>query len=349
MGCVLLSSAQLRQPLFWSDFDCGHSPSVEGILNPMKRDVLGRSQSLSFCSAIVMGLGVSTGHPLGIIAAAGMPLACLTPGTRKAAFKSTLGYYGAAIWPMVPGLDRYTGQSTTLLIPLAIWVFAAILLSVPWTIAWTSDRRVDCIWRAPLALLATIVPPLGIIGLASPLTAAGYLFPGTGWVGLAAVALLPGIILSTQALGLRRRCACYLCLVSALPWARHRRSFLHSRRCRASSWMDCGKYSLRRCLPAFPGLPRGSIYPAESGRDFGASPHLSRVRCSPVVGSNGSVLATIARSLPNARPNTRHRSGATGQAGAARDERRRLSDLRVIRLRCRDRRSEGHGCASTPY
>ena len=155
---------------------------------------------LSFWSAIGMGLGVSTGHPLGIIAAAGMPLACLTPGTRKAAFKSTLGYYVAAIWPMVPGLDRYMGQAATSLIPIAMWVLSAILLSLPWTIAWTSDRRVDCVWRVPLALLATIVPPLGIIGLASPLTAAGYLFPGTAWVGLAAVALLPGIVLSTHAL-----------------------------------------------------------------------------------------------------------------------------------------------------
>jgi hypothetical protein len=169
---------------------------------------------LSLCSAIAMGLGVSTGHPLGIIAAAGMPLACLTPGTRKAAFKSTLGYYVAGIWPMVPGLDRYIGQSATFLFPIAIWVLAAILLSVPWTMAWTSNRRFDCLWRVPLALLATIVPPLGIIGLASPLTAAGYLFPGTAWVGLAAVALLPGIVLSTHALALRRRCA-VLCLVFA--------------------------------------------------------------------------------------------------------------------------------------
>ncbi len=168
---------------------------------------------LSFCSAIVMGLGVSTGHPLGIIASAGMPVACLTAGTRKAAFKSTLGYYAAGIWPMVPGLNRYFGQSAISLIPVAMWVLAAILLSVPWTIAWTSNRF-HCLWRVPLALMVTIVPPLGIIGLASPVTAAGYLFPGTAWVGLAAVALLPGIVLSTHALALRRRCA-VLCLVSA--------------------------------------------------------------------------------------------------------------------------------------
>ena len=61
-----------------------------------------------------MGLGVSTGHPMDIIAAAGMPLACLTAGTCKAAFKSTLGYYVAGIWPTVSGLDRYFGQATAL-------------------------------------------------------------------------------------------------------------------------------------------------------------------------------------------------------------------------------------------
>jgi hypothetical protein len=160
---------------------------------------------LSLCSAVAMGLGVSTGHPLGIIAAAGLPIACLTPGTRRAAFKCAFAYYVAGLWPMVPGLDRYIGQSTTSLIPLAMWVLTAILLSAPWAIAWTSDR-LQCLWRAPLALLATIIPPLGIIGLASPIVAAGYLFPGTRWIGLAAVALLPGIILSTRGLGLRRRC-----------------------------------------------------------------------------------------------------------------------------------------------
>ena len=62
--------------------------------------------------------------------------------------------------------------------------------------------------------MVTIVPPLGIIGLASPVTAAGYLFPFTAWVGLAAVALPPGIVLSTHALALHRRCAA-LCLLSA--------------------------------------------------------------------------------------------------------------------------------------
>lgn len=160
---------------------------------------------ISYCSAIALGLGVSTGHPIGIVAGAAMPFACFAPATRKAGFKSAFGYYLAALWPIIPGLDRYMRQPGTRITPIAAWLFTAIVLSIPWAIGWTSDR-IHYIWRAPLPLLATVVPPLGVIGLASPLVSAGYIFPGTDWAGLAAVVLLPGIVLCSLALSLRRRC-----------------------------------------------------------------------------------------------------------------------------------------------
>ena len=167
--------------------------------------------ALSFCAATAIGLAVSTGHPVGLAAAAGMPIACLLPASRKAAFESTLGYYTAGLWPMIPGLQRYIGSSASPLIPFAIWLFAAILLSMPWTIAW-ADRPATYVWRVPLAFVATTIPPLGIIGFISPLTAAGYLFPSTNWAGLAAVALLPGILLAARGITPRLRFA-VLCLV----------------------------------------------------------------------------------------------------------------------------------------
>jgi len=153
--------------------------------------------AFSFCAAIAVGLAVSTGHPVGLAVAAGMPIVCLMPGTRKAAFESTLGYYTAGLWPMIPGLQRYIGSAASPAIPFAVWIFAAILLSAPWTVAW-SDRPTKYIWRVPLAFVATSVPPLGIIGFISPLTSAGYLFPSTSWAGLAAVALLPGVLLAVR-------------------------------------------------------------------------------------------------------------------------------------------------------
>lgn len=160
-----------------------------------------------------MGLAISMGHPIGMMSATGMPFACLTPGTKKRAFVAALGYYLAAIWPMVIGLERYLGRSVTFLTLAAIWISGAIVLSIPWMLAATANRR-EYIWRAPLALAATVIPPLGIIGLASPLTAAGFLFPGTGWVGLATVGLMPGIILASNALTIRQRCIAWCVIVS---------------------------------------------------------------------------------------------------------------------------------------
>jgi len=173
-----------------------------------------RSQNaLSFCAATAIGLAVSTGHPVGIAAAAGMPIACLMAASRKAAFESTLGYYTAGLWPMIPGLQRYIGSSASAFIPFATWLSAAILLSMPWTIAW-ADRPAKYLWRVPLAFTATIIPPLGIIGFISPLTAGGYLFPSGSWAGLAAVALLPGILLAARAMAPRARLA-VVCLAFA--------------------------------------------------------------------------------------------------------------------------------------
>jgi hypothetical protein len=54
----------------------------------------------------------------------------------------------------------------------------------------------------PLALVLLAIPPLGVVGCASPLVAAGLLFPGTAWFGLALTALVCGLLSSYPALGL---------------------------------------------------------------------------------------------------------------------------------------------------
>ncbi len=154
------------------------------------------ADGLSFCSSVAIGLAISTGHPAGLAAAFAMPMACLTGGSRRSAFRNASAYYSAGLWPMVPGLQRYLGHSSPLLIAILIWSGSSILLSVPWTLAWTSHRHSQYWWRVLMASLAGIVPPLGLIGFISPLVSAGYLFPGTGWFGLAATALLPGIVLA---------------------------------------------------------------------------------------------------------------------------------------------------------
>lgn len=155
-----------------------------------------RSDGLSFCIAVAIGLAISTGYPAGFVAAMAMPVACLIPESRKAAFRNAVGYYSAGLWPMIPGAQRYLGQSSSLLVATLIWLCSSILLSLPWTLAWTQQSRLHYLWRVPLANLAAVVPPLALIGFISPVSGAGYLFPGLGWIGLAAATLLPGVVLS---------------------------------------------------------------------------------------------------------------------------------------------------------
>ena len=95
---------------------------------------------------------------------------------------------------MIPGVGRFTGHSFLLGIP--IWAGATMLLSVPWTLAWTPKNDLQVLWRVHLAEIAGIIPPIGVAGFISPVTGAGYLFPGTGWAGLIATMMLPGILLA---------------------------------------------------------------------------------------------------------------------------------------------------------
>src|SRR5271165_3545689 len=115
---------------------------------------------MSFSFAVCLGLAISTGHPAGIVAAVAMPIACLMPRSRKRAFANALAYYAAGLWPMIPGVSRFTGHSV--LHPSLLWASASLLLSVPWMLAWARSNELQYLWRVPLAEIAGILPPLGL-------------------------------------------------------------------------------------------------------------------------------------------------------------------------------------------
>ncbi len=95
-------------------------------------------------------------------------------------------YYAAASWPLIPGARAFFGLQGTPLIGLFLCLAAAALLALPWGLLFTR-RRGKAALSAPLCVLLTAIPPLGIIGWASPLLSAGALFPGSKWFGLALI------------------------------------------------------------------------------------------------------------------------------------------------------------------
>jgi len=130
--------------------------------------------------------------------------------TRRVAVLTSVAYYAGATWQILPGAATFFGHHANPVQVLSLWAGASLLLATPWTILW-SPRRASRLWRMPLALVLLAVPPLGVIGCASPLVAAGLLFPGTAWFGLAVTALVCGLLSSYPALGLA------LALVFAAP------------------------------------------------------------------------------------------------------------------------------------
>jgi apolipoprotein N-acyltransferase len=127
-----------------------------------------------------------TGHlaaiPLSLVA----PLLVYHAKSRKHAYASMFCYYAAANWPLIPGARAFFGNQGTPLIGLFLCLAAAALLALPWGLLFTRGRGRAAL-TVPLCILLTAIPPLGIIGWASPLLSAGVLFPGSRWFGLALI------------------------------------------------------------------------------------------------------------------------------------------------------------------
>jgi hypothetical protein len=140
-------------------------------------------------AVFLVGLAVSSGNPIGITTSVLMPALALRAKSRREAYESALSYYAGALWPLIPGAKNFFGPNVSFLAAVALWATAVLLLPLPWALVWPADIR-QALWRAPIGLALTVIPPVGIIGWASPLTAAGFLFPATHWCGLLACVLL---------------------------------------------------------------------------------------------------------------------------------------------------------------
>lgn len=144
-------------------------------------------------AAALTGFLLSSAHPAIIAVSVVLPAIVMCQSTRRAAYAMSAVYYAAALWPLIPGARNFFGPDVSALVAIGLWVSASLLLALPWLLVW-SPRRREAIWRAPAGIIFTVCPPLGIIGWASPLTAAGILFPGTGWWGVFFCAVSTGAL-----------------------------------------------------------------------------------------------------------------------------------------------------------
>jgi hypothetical protein len=154
----------------------------------MKRGLL-----LTAASALC---GFAWGHEgLAVLAglAALVPLLWSLSGSRWWAGAIALAYYLAASRGLPFGAGIFFAESAPLWFSWALWFAAGLVNASPWFLLWSETPRRKA-WTLPAALALTALPPVGFIGWVNPLTAAGVLFPGLGFVGLAC--LVVGLVLA---------------------------------------------------------------------------------------------------------------------------------------------------------
>jgi hypothetical protein len=106
--------------------------------------------------------------------------------SRAQAYAIFASYYFGASWPLIPGARAFFGAQASILGGVLLCLSAAIILAVPAALLFNTNRA-RLPFSIPTMIILGALPPLGIIGWASPLLSAGVLFPGTGWLGLVSV------------------------------------------------------------------------------------------------------------------------------------------------------------------
>ncbi|MCB1622318.1 MAG: hypothetical protein KDI44_16445 [Thiothrix sp.] len=111
-------------------------------------------------------------------------LVAWTPARWLAAL--TMATYAAVMTRGIPASVITYYADPAPLTAYGLWLALIVLYAGLGALLWHPDAR-QRQWRIPVLLLLWTLPPFGLIGWGNPLTATGWLLPGTGWVGLLVV------------------------------------------------------------------------------------------------------------------------------------------------------------------
>ncbi|WGR90724.1 conjugal transfer protein TraB (plasmid) [Bradyrhizobium sp. ISRA443] len=139
-------------------------------------------------AAVMVGALAWSGHVLALPFACAFPTLWAFAPSRWISGAVSAAYFLAASRGLPQGVVNFYG--TDLGVGIALWIGAAAIFVLVHAVLW--QRRPGCeraLWFGLAAILMS-VPPFGIVGWAQPITAAGVLFPGWGWWGLAATAAI---------------------------------------------------------------------------------------------------------------------------------------------------------------
>jgi hypothetical protein len=165
--------------------------ALPGKFSPSRRSL---AVSVAFIAGgIFTGAIGWSGHTLALAAGVLFPALWAFAPSRTVAGLVALAHFLAAPGDLPEGVSIFYGSDMSM--GIALWFVASLLFVTVHTALWTPKGG----WHPPLryaiAAILMSLPPFGIVGWASPITAAGVLFPGAGWYGLVATAF--GLLLMT--------------------------------------------------------------------------------------------------------------------------------------------------------
>lgn len=112
-----------------------------------------------------------------------LPLAWGLTANRMEAILLMGGYYLGSSFGVIPGIPVFFGQPTSLWLGLGAWLAFAIVATIPFALLWSTHAG-SRPWRFLFGLCLLSLPPMGAVGMVSPLAVSGVLFPWLGWFGL---------------------------------------------------------------------------------------------------------------------------------------------------------------------
>lgn len=136
--------------------------------------------------AIVTGVVGWSGLVVALPLAFAFPALWAFSGTRLVAAGVSAAYFLAASRGLPQGVANF--YACDLWPGLLLWFAASLSFVVVHAALWTKRPGKGRAAHYLAAAVLMAVPPFGIVGWAHPITAAGVLFPGWGWWGLAAAA-----------------------------------------------------------------------------------------------------------------------------------------------------------------
>ncbi|WP_026283175.1 conjugal transfer protein TraB [Rhizobium sp. 2MFCol3.1] len=140
--------------------------------------------ALALTSATV-GYIAWSGNALALPAAIAFPALWSMARSRRTAGLVSVAYFLAASRGLPQGVAAF--YQSDISPGLTLWLVASSGFVFVHVALWSRHPGARKALRYTIAMVLMALPPFGIVGWAHPITAAGILFPGWGWSGLAAV------------------------------------------------------------------------------------------------------------------------------------------------------------------